>query len=238
MPGTARPRVRHRRLERPRLHTGRYRWPGAGARHPHRGAGAGPGPRGHGGGGRHPVRGGRRRRAGAAGSRGGGPSPPRFQPTIMVINKATTRGWSRRAPSSSRWACTPPSPSAPSTVATPATGRHDRGRPAAGPADAPEPDWTDESLSPDELTELAETEMGPPRVAIVGRPNTGKVDVRESCARPGTDDRVRRTRHDPGSGGYRGGGRRLASSSGGHRRHPPPWIRSSRGSSGTRCCVR
>ena len=45
--------------------------------------------------------------------------------------------------------------------------------PPAPPAPA-EPDWTDESLSPDELTELAETEMGPPRVAIVGRPNTGK----------------------------------------------------------------
>ena len=45
--------------------------------------------------------------------------------------------------------------------------------PPAPPA-PPEPDWTDESLSPDELTELAETEMGPPRVAIVGRPNTGK----------------------------------------------------------------
>ena len=53
------------------------------------------------------------------------------------------------------------------------------------PPTPPEPDWTDESLSPDELTELAETEMGPPRVAIVGRPNT-EVDVRESCARPGT----------------------------------------------------
>jgi len=44
----------------------------------------------------------------------------------------------------------------------------------AAPPTPPEPDWTDESLSPDELTELAETEMGPPRVAIVGRPNTGK----------------------------------------------------------------
>ena len=42
------------------------------------------------------------------------------------------------------------------------------------PPTPPEPDWADESLSPDELTELAETEMGPPRVAIVGRPNTGK----------------------------------------------------------------
>ena len=51
-------------------------------------------------------------------------------------------------------------------------GRHDRGRPAAGSAEPPEPDWTDESLSPDELTELAETEIR--RVAIVGRPNTGK----------------------------------------------------------------
>jgi GTPase len=42
------------------------------------------------------------------------------------------------------------------------------------PPTPPAPDWTDESLSPDELTELAETDMGPPRVAIVGRPNTGK----------------------------------------------------------------
>jgi GTPase len=31
-----------------------------------------------------------------------------------------------------------------------------------------------EDLTEEELTELAETEMGPPRVAIVGRPNTGK----------------------------------------------------------------
>ncbi|MEO8510300.1 MAG: ribosome biogenesis GTPase Der [Chloroflexota bacterium] len=31
-----------------------------------------------------------------------------------------------------------------------------------------------EQLSEDDLEELAETEMGPPRVAIVGRPNTGK----------------------------------------------------------------
>jgi GTPase len=31
-----------------------------------------------------------------------------------------------------------------------------------------------EDLSEDELAELAESEMGPPRVAIVGRPNTGK----------------------------------------------------------------
>jgi GTP-binding protein len=45
--------------------------------------------------------------------------------------------------------------------------------PPAPPA-PDEPDWTDETLSPDELSELAETEMGPPRVAIVGRPNTGK----------------------------------------------------------------
>jgi GTPase len=45
--------------------------------------------------------------------------------------------------------------------------------PPAPPA-PPEPDWTDESLSPDEVTELSETDMGPPRVAIVGRPNTGK----------------------------------------------------------------
>src|SRR5213076_132906 len=31
-----------------------------------------------------------------------------------------------------------------------------------------------DELSEEELEELAETEMGPPRVAIVGRPNTGK----------------------------------------------------------------
>jgi GTP-binding protein len=37
----------------------------------------------------------------------------------------------------------------------------------AGPSDSDE-------LTEDELAELAETEMGPPRVAIVGRPNTGK----------------------------------------------------------------
>ena len=32
----------------------------------------------------------------------------------------------------------------------------------------------DQEFSEEELAELAETEMGPPRVAIVGRPNTGK----------------------------------------------------------------
>jgi GTPase len=42
------------------------------------------------------------------------------------------------------------------------------------PPPLPAPDWTDDALSPDDLAELAETEMGPPRVAIVGRPNTGK----------------------------------------------------------------
>jgi len=48
--------------------------------------------------------------------------------------------------------------------------------PPPGEAEAePEPTvWTDEDLTEDDLTELAETEMGPPRVAIVGRPNTGK----------------------------------------------------------------
>ncbi len=34
--------------------------------------------------------------------------------------------------------------------------------------------YEEEELSDDELAELAETELGPPRVAIVGRPNTGK----------------------------------------------------------------
>jgi GTP-binding protein len=37
-----------------------------------------------------------------------------------------------------------------------------------------EPDWTDDAISEQDLEELGETEMGPPRVAIVGRPNTGK----------------------------------------------------------------
>ena len=45
--------------------------------------------------------------------------------------------------------------------------------PTAAETDA-EPDWTDDAVSPEDLEELAETEMGPPRVAIVGRPNTGK----------------------------------------------------------------
>jgi GTP-binding protein len=35
-------------------------------------------------------------------------------------------------------------------------------------------DLTDAELTDAELAEMAETEMGPPRVAIVGRPNTGK----------------------------------------------------------------
>jgi GTP-binding protein len=37
-----------------------------------------------------------------------------------------------------------------------------------------EEDLTDEDLTEEELAELAETEMGAPRIAIVGRPNTGK----------------------------------------------------------------
>jgi GTP-binding protein len=44
--------------------------------------------------------------------------------------------------------------------------------PPAAEADASA--WTDEPISEADLEELAETEMGPPRVAIVGRPNTGK----------------------------------------------------------------
>ena len=44
--------------------------------------------------------------------------------------------------------------------------------PPAGPAEASVP--SDVELSEGELEELAETEIGPPRVAIVGRPNTGK----------------------------------------------------------------
>ena len=47
--------------------------------------------------------------------------------------------------------------------ALPPEGAEDR-----APASVPE------ELTEDELDELAETEMGPPRVAIVGRPNTGK----------------------------------------------------------------
>jgi GTP-binding protein len=39
---------------------------------------------------------------------------------------------------------------------------------------APPPAPTDAELSEQDLDELAETEMGPPKVAIVGRPNTGK----------------------------------------------------------------
>ena len=39
---------------------------------------------------------------------------------------------------------------------------------------AAEPVWADDGVSEQDLEELAETEMGPPRVAIVGRPNTGK----------------------------------------------------------------
>jgi GTP-binding protein len=35
-------------------------------------------------------------------------------------------------------------------------------------------DWSGEPLTDAELAELAETDVGPPRVAIVGRPNTGK----------------------------------------------------------------
>jgi GTP-binding protein len=44
--------------------------------------------------------------------------------------------------------------------------------PPAAEADASA--WTDEAFSEEDLEELAATDMGPPRVAIVGRPNTGK----------------------------------------------------------------
>ncbi|MGI8704177.1 MAG: ribosome biogenesis GTPase Der, partial [Candidatus Limnocylindrales bacterium] len=44
--------------------------------------------------------------------------------------------------------------------------------PPAAEADASA--WTDQPISEADLEELAETEMEPPRVAIVGRPNTGK----------------------------------------------------------------
>jgi GTP-binding protein len=47
--------------------------------------------------------------------------------------------------------------------------------PPPTPAESsPEPVWADDGVSERDLEELAETEMGPPRVAIVGRPNTGK----------------------------------------------------------------
>jgi GTP-binding protein len=42
------------------------------------------------------------------------------------------------------------------------------------PSDAEASVQAEEDLSEDELAELEETEIGPPRVAIVGRPNTGK----------------------------------------------------------------
>jgi GTP-binding protein len=42
------------------------------------------------------------------------------------------------------------------------------------PSDAEASVHSEEDLSEDELAELEETEIGPPRVAIVGRPNTGK----------------------------------------------------------------
>jgi GTP-binding protein len=46
--------------------------------------------------------------------------------------------------------------------------------PPPSAAEAEAPDWADDAVSEQDLEELAETEMGPPRVAIVGRPNTGK----------------------------------------------------------------
>ena len=51
-----------------------------------------------------------------------------------------------------------------------ATCRRDRRSAAARHTSVPTP----EAMSDEDLAELAETEMGPPKVAIVGRPNTGK----------------------------------------------------------------
>ena len=98
-----------------------------------------------------------------------------FKPTIMVINKADNPRLEQEGAEFYALGMDP---------AITVSAQHGRNTgdladmivealPPAPPT-PPEPDWADESLSPDELTELAETEMGPPRVAIVGRPNTGK----------------------------------------------------------------
>jgi GTP-binding protein len=46
--------------------------------------------------------------------------------------------------------------------------------PPAEPAASVSSEWTDELPTEADLAELAEADIGPPRVAIVGRPNTGK----------------------------------------------------------------
>jgi GTP-binding protein len=46
--------------------------------------------------------------------------------------------------------------------------------PPPNAAEAEPTNWADDTIAEQDLEELAATEMGPPRVAIVGRPNTGK----------------------------------------------------------------
>jgi GTP-binding protein len=97
-----------------------------------------------------------------------------FKPTILVVNKADNP---RRELEGAEFYALGMEP----TITVSAQHGRDTGDLADLVVDAlpppPEADASvqaDEDLSEADLEELAQTEMGPPRVAIVGRPNTGK----------------------------------------------------------------
>ena len=100
------------------------------------------------------------------------------KPTILVVNKADNP---RREHEGAEFYALGFEPthrrSARSTAAAPATSLDlvvERLPPASRESDPEASVYDERDLAEGDLAELAETEMGPPRVAIVGRPNTGK----------------------------------------------------------------
>ena len=96
-----------------------------------------------------------------------------------------------------------------------------------------------EEMTDEDLAELAETEMGPPRVAIVGRPEHRQVDA-SSTGSSGEERMIvsRGARHHARPDRHRGRAGWRADDPHRHRRHPPARARSSAGSSATPCCAR